>query len=339
MFSKPKDNVYHSRSVPAAGWKVSTLIILVIIIVFLISLLIAYYLGLRAGKNSGLELAHENSLAQVMRMPVSKAVFDKLAEEGAKESASDIYQELSKTKQDNNAPKQKIEEVSQQVKEILKPTATAAQVAKVVATEVVAAEATAVQLAKGKQENVDAIRQALEQVNPQAIIPADKKDPAVRVINPSGNNPSVNEDSQAETKKSPEKNEQDLNRQEKFALQEEKEVIPTVKAKPTIKATSTPLAKKTATPAAVVTGATKKLESGWYAQVAAPKSLKEAQAIAGNLKKAGLKAEIESAEVGDQQYFRVVVGPSNSRLAAEQNLSRLRKQSSLKAEPFVRLVR
>lgn len=349
MFSRSKDKPYPAQSAisgasTGGGWRISTVSILILMIVFSACLFVAYYLGLRAGKTAGLELAHENSLAQVIRMPVSRAVYDKQVAEVNRDQTSDIYKQLAKTKQDTKDNNQQISEPSKEVKELLKPTATASALLKQQDQVTLAAEPT-IQLAKGKQENVEAIRDALEQLNPKnqndsEMIPdgspsATDSSPSVRVINP--------QEEQQQSKKLVEE-QSVLNQQEDFLLEKKNtNLLPTStpKTKPTIKPTATAVQKKTAvavkTP--VAQNLSKKLSAGWYSQVAAPKSLKEAQTVANNLKKSGFKAMVESAQVGDQQYYRVVVGPESSRLAAEQSLARLRKQSSLKAEPFVRLVR
>ena len=81
------------------------------------------------------------------------------------------------------------------------------------------------------------------------------------------------------------------------------------------------------------------LPGGWYAQVAAPKKLPEAQQIARTLKKAGFAVLIENAHVRGEDYYRVVVGPEDGRVQADRLVEQLKRESSLSAQPFVRRVR
>jgi cell division protein FtsN len=79
--------------------------------------------------------------------------------------------------------------------------------------------------------------------------------------------------------------------------------------------------------------------NGWYAQVAAPQRLADAQNLTKNLKKAGFKVVIENANVRGQQYYRVLVGPDESRQQAEQLVRQLKRESAISGEPFLRLIK
>lgn len=82
-----------------------------------------------------------------------------------------------------------------------------------------------------------------------------------------------------------------------------------------------------------------KVSSGWYAQVAAPKELTDADGMANNLKGSGFSVAIEVAKVRGQEYYRVLVGPENSRVLANRLLSQVKREPYLKGEPFIKLVR
>lgn len=119
---------------------------------------------------------------------------------------------------------------------------------------------------------------------------------------------------------------------------------PTVKATPTQKSVPTvaPTKAPKETPAeessreATVRSV---LPDGWFAQVAAPKKLSEAEAMVQKLRKAGFAVVVESANVRGENYYRVVVGPEASRVQAERLVEQLKRESSISGNPFVRRVR
>ena len=78
---------------------------------------------------------------------------------------------------------------------------------------------------------------------------------------------------------------------------------------------------------------------GLYVQVAAPRKTQEANEMAIQLKKAGFSVMIEAARVRGEEYFRIVVGPDSQRTGAEKTMGLIKKESSLKADPFVRAVK
>jgi cell division septation protein DedD len=81
------------------------------------------------------------------------------------------------------------------------------------------------------------------------------------------------------------------------------------------------------------------LPAGWFAQVAAPRQLKDAEELSRKLKSSGFKIMIEQANVRGEEYFRVLVGPEDSRSHAQELLGQLGRESYLRGEPFLRLVR
>ncbi len=78
------------------------------------------------------------------------------------------------------------------------------------------------------------------------------------------------------------------------------------------------------------------LPKGWYAQVAAPRKISEAEALASKLKRSGFPVLIERANVRGAEYFRVVVGPETDRVQVERLMSQLKRE---RYEPFPRAVK
>ncbi len=81
------------------------------------------------------------------------------------------------------------------------------------------------------------------------------------------------------------------------------------------------------------------LPHGWFAQIVAPKSSQEAESMAKKLKAAGFPVVIENALVRDENYYRVLVGPEDSRDQAERLIGQLKRESYIKADPFLRMVK
>ncbi len=81
------------------------------------------------------------------------------------------------------------------------------------------------------------------------------------------------------------------------------------------------------------------LPRGWFAQVAAPRKLKDADILAKKLKGSGFPTVIETANVRGQDYFRVLVGPEENRKQAQLLVDQLKRESYIPGEPFLRLVR
>lgn len=83
----------------------------------------------------------------------------------------------------------------------------------------------------------------------------------------------------------------------------------------------------------------KKVSTGWYAQIAAPKAIADANALSSNLRKSGFPAVIETAEVRGEKYYRVIVGPETSKTQADVLLKQLKRESYIVGEPFLRMVK
>ncbi|MBX7138162.1 MAG: SPOR domain-containing protein [Oligoflexia bacterium] len=81
------------------------------------------------------------------------------------------------------------------------------------------------------------------------------------------------------------------------------------------------------------------LPRGWFAQVAAPKKRGDADGLAAKLRASGFTVTIESAEVRGDQYFRVLVGPEDSRDQAQRLSAQLARERYLQGQPFIRMVK
>lgn len=81
------------------------------------------------------------------------------------------------------------------------------------------------------------------------------------------------------------------------------------------------------------------IRPGWYAQVAAPQKLLDADSLAERLRRSGFPVVIERAEVRGQNYFRVLVGPESSRGIAQRLVQQVQREPYIASDPFVKLVR
>lgn len=81
------------------------------------------------------------------------------------------------------------------------------------------------------------------------------------------------------------------------------------------------------------------LPSGWFAQIAAPRKMQDANALAGKLKASGFPVMIEVARVRGDEYYRVLVGPESNRARAERLVGQLKRESYIQSDPFLRVVK
>jgi cell division septation protein DedD len=82
-----------------------------------------------------------------------------------------------------------------------------------------------------------------------------------------------------------------------------------------------------------------RLPKGWFAQVGAPDNRAEAERLGQNLQASGFPVVIEQAKVRGQEYYRILVGPEDTRQQAERLMSQLKREPAVKADPFIRMVR
>lgn len=81
------------------------------------------------------------------------------------------------------------------------------------------------------------------------------------------------------------------------------------------------------------------LAAGWYAQVAAPRKMADAEALANRIRKNGFPVSIESASVKGEAYYRVIVGPEDNKKQAQVLVEQLKSERSIQGEPFIRNIR
>ena len=81
------------------------------------------------------------------------------------------------------------------------------------------------------------------------------------------------------------------------------------------------------------------LPKGWFAQIAAPSKRNDAEALAKQLKASGFPVVIENANVRGQEYFRVLVGPEQTRAQGDRLVAQLKRERSVVGDPFLRLVK
>ena len=97
-------------------------------------------------------------------------------------------------------------------------------------------------------------------------------------------------------------------------------------------------AKSTTAPKALkgATQVTKKVPPGYFVQVAAPKTLKDAEVVAKRLRGSGFPVMIEDFSTGKSPYFRVLVGPEDNKVQAERLVGQVKRESYISGKPFIR---
>lgn len=83
----------------------------------------------------------------------------------------------------------------------------------------------------------------------------------------------------------------------------------------------------------------KSVPSGYYAQVAAPKTLDEAEAVARKLKKSGFPVVVESSSLNKAPFYRVLVGPEDNKVQGERLVGQLKSERYINGTPFIRKVK
>jgi cell division septation protein DedD len=79
--------------------------------------------------------------------------------------------------------------------------------------------------------------------------------------------------------------------------------------------------------------------SGYFAQIAAPKTISEAEGIAKKLKRSGFPVVVEPTSVAGQSFYRVLVGPEQNKVQADRLVSQLKGESYISGTPFIRKVK
>ena len=81
------------------------------------------------------------------------------------------------------------------------------------------------------------------------------------------------------------------------------------------------------------------VKGGWYVQVAADTSELDALSRANFLKSVSLPVRVQPVTVADVKYYRVIVGPYNSRATAQDTADKIVQYQVSKGTPFVREVK
>lgn len=82
-----------------------------------------------------------------------------------------------------------------------------------------------------------------------------------------------------------------------------------------------------------------RVSGGWYAQVAATEKVDDANALAKKLKESGFPVVIEEANIRGEEYYRVLVGPEDERRYSETMVQQLKRETYLKSDPFIKLIK
>ncbi len=75
---------------------------------------------------------------------------------------------------------------------------------------------------------------------------------------------------------------------------------------------------------------------GFYAQVAAPSTYTDAANLVRKIKESGFKATIENATINGKPFYRVLVGPEETRLHTQRMIDQLRREPFITSAPFIR---
>jgi len=76
--------------------------------------------------------------------------------------------------------------------------------------------------------------------------------------------------------------------------------------------------------------------AGWFVQAAADASLEDALSRADSLRAHSFSARVQKTSAGGREYFRVLVGPYQSRTIAEQDIERIKNLGLAHGVPFLR---
>jgi len=319
--------------------RVNLSILQVVVILGLVvgGLLTCFYLGFYSGKKIGLEEALETSLAASMKIPVDSSI------NSSKQSLSEVYDSLNS---DGSAEKKV---VSAGQKSSAKSIAAIATLEEKPIPEIVVSptkqEKNTITKQEEPQDDLEAIRRALIGNTKTASEGVTVKEIVRQEDQPVAKDPL------------------DLHKRE--TLEEKSGEVTNVKptSNPLVvaekpKATPNALPTKTATKVAPTPNrrvfdeetveeksATRKeavssgIPRGWYAQVAAPPTEEAANQLVKKLRASGFEVALEKAEVRDEHYYRVLVGPEQSRELANRMLQELKRETYIRSEPFIRMVR
>jgi cell division septation protein DedD len=318
---------------PNERWEVRLTLSQLIILIGVMTgcLAISFYLGFFSGKQVGAAGAMESSLATLPKVPITgEAAPGETTPDAAEEAVSDVY---AKLKASGSNKENSLVELPMPAVEAIK-------------------EADSNVTAEGEKM----LQESLEVVEPPVVgTPPAKKAAALSdpwsVEAPTAKKKTIDDvldQSGAEKREvaAPAETPAQLLTVAPTKVPEKPTLAPTAVPTP-IKPTPTPTPKMTPTPkstpvptktsgAAISQGIK---EKGWYAQVAAPKSKTEADALASKLRSNGFRVAIETAQVKGDQYYRILVGPEDNKDQATSLVGQLKRESYLAGEPFIRPIK
>ena len=338
-------------------WQISLGLSQVVILIGVITscLTISFYLGYFSGKKVGGELAMDSALSTLPKVPITSEKTDPASLDKTEDAVSDVYSRLKKNGAANKGDS--ITELQMPAIEAIKesdagatgdPHTALSDSLEAVETPTVkdkkpanqidpweipshAAQAPTEQKPIGDKKSLD---QILDESDPSKTAGSAPVGTIAAV-----NNPAV---ANAAPTHAPTMMPATVAPTATMVIK----VTPTATAAPKItatpKPTATPTPKITPTPIVkekkvekveVSQGVTKK---GWYAQVAAPKSKQDADAMSFKLRNNGFMTAIESANVNGDTYFRILVGPEDTRSQAERLVDQLKRESYISGAPFIR---
>lgn len=269
----------------------------------------SYYLGFFSGREIGVQLALANSAVNVARLPVVPP----LQREAGEEDTSEVYARLNAEKALDIAPTSQNEN-GEEVPELT--------------TIQTTAEGQPVVTHPEPEGN--AAPESAPSYDPELVAKAAGVDPTA--LTPEAPPPDKVTESKAPVveEKTKEVKKEEKKKEEK--KEEKKEAK--LEAKPT------PAAKKEPEPALRIDQKeTSALPRGWFAQVAARQKEGEARQIAEKLRGSGFPVVVESADVNGERYYRILVGPEDSKQTAERLVGQLKREPYIQGNPFVRAVR
>ncbi len=328
------------------------------------SMLCAFYLGLVSGQKAGFETAQSINLASVAKLPIP----DQYRQEELDSVASQVYAKLSSPEsiavpEEADAPVEATDLKPIDVKKVVRPSedrsdpiehdALAAKeadeydkknVIRILSEPPQSKEIEKTEVKKNGVETLGSLKNKSEDHNEDLSvknIPSKEESKEVGDVSVLA---SLSEEPVSETsgikvvkgyreedpKELPQKIEKKVDTgTAKVTIKETKPVQPVVE----------PKVEKVIPPPAQKSFVKNVLSKGWYAQVAAPGKLDDANNLAKKLKESGFPVVIETANIRGQEYYRVLVGPEDEQRYSQTMVQQLKRESYLRGDPFLRRVK
>lgn len=321
----------------------------------------AFYLGLISGQKAGFESAQAVKISSSVKLPINEEVDSAIA---ADDLGSDIYAKLRnpptlKIDNDNaldGVPLPKLESIkttdASPIPELqaLEDAAIAEAEVKELPSKAVAQKADIEKILKDTSDNalkVASAKSVTERANIKSNDVVKPKDSAaLSSLVPDKKKTDKVEKADVVEKVKLTKNtvkETAVSAQNLKPPSEVKNTVETEKIAPKVLATTAEGVKEAKLPVAPKSSSNslirEVLPKGWFAQVAAPRQIADAEGLARKLEKSSFPVIVQEANVRGQIYYRVMVGPKDSRQGCEKMISQLKKENYLRGEPFLRLIK